>query len=232
MFDKLRKAVSKINDQIAAAHPDLMAVPPVSGRSFADIDLGVLSAYLRETVTAIEPMGALGPQATSFLGDKVQQRLRDLGGGPNGELLPGLNERREERLRAEGMSEEQLAMIRSKMHEGAAQRSRDGWDVVFASGHRASVHLAPRGSDDWNAYDALEHRWDRENGTDGQRAQDVPALAAQHHRFHKNVPYEAYEYKGRLIARNATHAAVVHASRVGDLQMVGLATIALRTTEA
>ena len=109
MFDKLRKAVSKINDQIAAAHPDLMAVPPVSGLSFADIDLGVLSADLRETVTAIEPMGALGPQATSFLGDKVQQRLRDLGGGANGELLPGLNERRDERLRAEGMSEEQLA---------------------------------------------------------------------------------------------------------------------------
>ena len=46
------------------------------------------------------------------------------------------------------------------------------------------------------------------------------------------MPYEAYEYKGRLIARNATHAAVVHASRVGNLQMVGLAAIALRTTDA
>lgn len=233
MFDKLRRAASKTSERLAAAAKlpaDLRAVPDVRGCAFAEIPLDAMTAYLGRPVIAIAPLDGLGPQATSVLGEKLQQRLRDAGGGPGGALLPGLDQARLARLRAEGMSEEQLAMVRERIGAVRAEHTKDGWNVVFDDDHRASVQLFAARSEAWTDYESFERQWDAENGTNGHRPSSHSALAAMHHRFTQS-PYESYEYKGRLIARNATHAAVVQASRIDSLTMVGLAALALRSTE-
>lgn len=234
MFDKLRQVVSKTNERLAAAAklpPDPKAVPAVAGRAFGDIDVAVMSAYLGRPVESVTSLDGLGPQATSLLGEKLQARLRAAGGGPSGELLPGLDAARLERLRAEGMTEEQLAMVQDRIGAVRGEHAKDGWNIEFAGGLRASVQLFPSGSEAWDDYDRLEQRWDAENGTDGHRPSSHSALASMHHRFTQS-PYESYEYKGRLIARNATHAAVAQGGRVDGLTLAAIAALALRTTEA
>jgi hypothetical protein len=234
MFDKFRKAIADVGAKVTAAAklpPDLMAVPAVNARPFGEVDVATLSTYLGRTVASITPLGPLGAQATSLLGERLQDRLRQAGGGTEpGELIAGQNAAREARMRAEGATEEQLAMIRERFAAHTAQHVKDGWDVVFDDGDRASVQLFPKGSEAWDDFDRFEARWDSENGTDGHRPEHHATLASLHHRYTKS-PYESYEYKRRLIARNATHAAVVQSSKVADWTMVGLAAVALRTTE-
>ena len=89
MFEKLRGAVSKKAaelKEISGVPSDLGNVPRVDGDNFGAVDPAVLGAYLGRPVESIAPMGALGPAATSFLGQRIQDRLRE--GAENG-LAPG-----------------------------------------------------------------------------------------------------------------------------------------------
>lgn len=63
-----------------------------------------------------------------------------------GELLPGMNAARGERLRARGVPEDQLKLIREQIAAPHAEHTRDGWTVVFENDHRASVHVVLLGS--------------------------------------------------------------------------------------
>jgi hypothetical protein len=232
MFDRLRKAVGDIREGIA--NPiDLMAVPDVHGASFGDLDPTVVSAYLHEQVTSIEPMGALGPQATSMVGRRIQQGLREASAGHAlrpGEIVPGQRDAMEARLRADGVPEAMIAQIASRIDSEAGARVTDGWDVVFADGDRASVRIVAAGSEDAQEYDRLERRWDRENGTDGHRAESTPALRATVQRYTQS-PYESYCLTGELAAKGASHVALAQSDRVGSQQLCGLAALALRTVE-
>jgi hypothetical protein len=207
-------------------------VPDVRGFDFGSIDVAVLSAYLGRPVTSVAPMGALGPEATSMIGRKLQAELREAGGDDlqPGEIVAGQLARIEAEMRAEGATDEMIAMVRGKISEGHAKHSEDGWDVVFADGKRASVQLFLRGSEADAEYEALEHRWDRENGTDGNRPQEPALLSATVQRSTKG-PNETYCLKGRLAARSSTHVAFAISGTVSDQVLNALSAIALKTVE-
>jgi hypothetical protein len=230
VFDKLRRAVS---DKVAevreesALPPDAKAVPDVGGTDFGSLDPAVLSAYLGREVTSIEPIGALGAQATSMLGRRLQERLRaDSGALEPGEMIPGQAAAREARMRDAGMSDEQVAMASQHIVDAMAEHHRDGWDVIFANGHRASVQVDRAGTEAASEYDRIAARWDRENGTDGHKPQDTPLLMATVHRSTAS-PYESYCLEGKLFARSETHVAVAQSDRVGNAVLDALAAIAL-----
>lgn len=236
MFDKLRKMVAaKAAEvrEVTGGPSDLHAVPAVSGRDLGDLDLAELGAYLGRTVEAVGPMGNLGPEATSMIGRRIQAKLREVSAGQAlepGELVPGQRAAMEQRLRESGADDAMIAQIRARIDQESAAHHRDGWEVVFSQGHRASVQLFPLGSEGADDYERLEHRWDRENGTDGHRPEDTALLSATVQRYAKG-PYEAYCLSGRMAAKGSTHVAVVQSANVSSSVMVGLATLALRCVE-
>jgi hypothetical protein len=238
VFDKFRKAVSeKVADMAKAAGlpPDLGAVPDVGGIELDAIDRGVLSAYLGREVVDVGPMGPGGAEATSFVGERFQARLREREVGADverqpGELFPGQVEGVVERLRAQGMSEEMIRMARARMTAGMDELTRDGWSVTFEGGHRASVQVFPAGSEGAAEHDQLRRRYGRQHGTDGQKAEDVALLTATVQSV-KGTPYESYSLKGRLAAQGPSHVAIAASSRVGTANLAALAAVALRSVE-
>ena len=62
---------------------------------------------------------------------------------------------REERLRAEGMTEEQIAMIRDRISSEMAAHTADGWEVSFSHDHRATVQLFPLDAEDASEFERL-----------------------------------------------------------------------------
>lgn len=238
MFDKLRRAISEKASEVresAGLPPDLTDVPPMAGGGLATIDLNVLGTYLGRDVELVGPITMLGGQATSLIGRRVQERLRAAGAGSDGlspgELLPGQAAAREARLRAQGMTDEQIEMVRERIASTAAEHIRDGWEVTFGHGHRATVQLFAQGTDDASDFDRFESRWSRENGTDGHRPQDVPVLSATVQRV-RGAPYECYCLTGKLAAKGPRHVAIAQSDRVGTMVLAGLATIVLRSAES
>ncbi len=230
MFDKLKRAIGQKVDEVreaTGAPADPQAIPDVAHLTFGEIDPGVLGAYCGRQVVSIEHLGALGPQATSFLGKRLQDTMRGAGGGAPGELFAGQQAAREERLRAEGMSEEQIAIVRQRIADVTAEHTRDGWDVEFLQDHRASVQIVAIGTDAAEEHDRLERRWARENGTDGHKAQDPPLLSATVQRYTKGAD-EAYVLSGVLTARSPTHVAIVRSPNVSTPVLAALASVALR----
>jgi hypothetical protein len=236
VFDKLRKVIVQKAAEVretASGPSDLHAVPATNGQPFDAIPLDALSAYLGREALSVSALGALGPTATSALGRRFQERLREQASGQElepGELIPGQRAAMEERMRAEGASEEMLAMIRARIDEKSAERTAEGGEVEFTLGHRASVQLFDAGTEGAGTYDSFEHRWDRENGTDGHRPEDKPLLSALVHRSTRG-PYETYCLSGRLAAKGSTHVAIAQSAMVSSDVLIGLATLALRTVE-
>jgi hypothetical protein len=238
VFDKLKKAVAdKVADVSRAAGlpPDLAAVPEVAGVDLAAVDRSALSAYLGREVVDVGPMGPGGAEATSFLGQRAQARLRQVGeAGPGerrpGELVPGQIDGVLDRLRAQGMSEDQIEMARARIDAVTAEHTRDGWSVTFAGDHRASVQVFAAGSEGAAEFDHLRSRHRREHGLDGHRGEDTPLLRATVQSV-KGAPYESYCLSGRLAARGAGHVALAASPRVGTASLAALAAVALRSVE-
>jgi hypothetical protein len=238
VFDKFKKAVSdKVGElqRLTALPPDLAAVPDVGGVELGAIDRSVLSAYLGREVVAVGPLGPGGAEATSFMGERMQARLRQAGEESGverqpGELIPGQIDAAMARLRAQGMPEEMLAQARARISAEAGEQFGDGWSVTFTDDHRASVQVFAAGTEGAVEFDRLAARYGRENGTDGQKPQDTPLLSAtvQHVR---GTPYESYCLTGRLAARGAAHVAVAASPRVATPLLAALAAVALRSTE-
>jgi hypothetical protein len=236
MFEKLRGAVSKKAaelKEISGVPSDLGNVPTVDGEDFGDVDITVLGAYLGRAVESIAPMGALGPSATSFLGQRIQDRLREgaSAGLQPGEFIPGQAAAREERLRAQGMTEEEIAMIRDRIAGEMAAHTADGWEVSFSHDHRATVQVFPLDAEPAEEFDRLSSRWDRENGTDGHKPEHTAALTATVQRI-SHAPYEAYCLSGKLAAKGVRHVAIAQSGRVATPILAGLAAVALRAAES
>ena len=69
-----------------------------------------------------------------------------------------------------------------------------------------------------------------ENGTDGHKPQDKPALGATVQRV-GHAPYESYRLSGKLAAKGTRHVAIAQSGRVATPILAGLAAVALRTAE-
>lgn len=236
MFDKLRRVLSDKAStvrELSSVPADLHNVPSVSGADLTSVDRAVLGEYLGRAVESVEPMGVHGPEATSMLGQRVQGRLREAAGDglAPGEMVPGQAAAREERLRAQGMTDEQIAMIRDRIAHEVARHTQDGWQVSFSQGHRATVQLFTVGTEDAAEFDRLEAQWERENGTDGHRPQDTALLSATVQRMSR-APYECYSLSGKLAAKSRTHVAIAQSGRVGTPILAGLATVVLRMAES
>lgn len=235
MFERLRKKVAEKAAEVrelSARPPDLRAVPLLGSSDLATADLDVLGAYLGRAVESVVAMGGLGPQATSMLGQRMQERLRAAGAGAApGELVAGQDAAREARMRSEGATEEQIRMIRERIEAVRAGHTRDGWELLFAHDHRASVQVFAANTEGAAEFERLEARWARENGTDGHRPQSTPVLASTVQRI-TDSPYESYHLTGTLVAKGAAHVAVAKSAHVGTLVLAGIAAVALRQAEA
>ncbi|MEO5837516.1 MAG: hypothetical protein ABIQ73_03080 [Acidimicrobiales bacterium] len=131
MFDKLKRAISAKTEQVREIRsntgpPDLASFPAgiasVGGLGAVPID--VVSAYVGMPVRDVRPLDRLGPESSSIIGDKIRSRMREAGvGDPSlapGELVASQNAARIERLRAQGVSEDQIALIQGKIAEVTA----------------------------------------------------------------------------------------------------------------
>jgi hypothetical protein len=235
VFDKLRKAVSdKVAEVSRAAGlpPDMAAVPDVAGVDLGEVDPAALSAYLGRPVVGVGPLGPGGSEATSFLGARIQERLREASAGRErlpGELVAGQFEATVDRLRASGMPEDQIAMIREEMLGQGRRHTRDGWTVDFGD-QRASVQVFGADTEEAAGFDRLRQRYRRENGLDGYRPEEVPTLVPTVQRV-KGAPYESYCLSGRLFAAGERHVAEAASPRVATPVLAALAAVALRSVD-
>lgn len=237
MFEGLKKFVSEAAQAAAnQGPPDLAAVPTLPQnrqRDLAAFDPSLVGAYLGLTVASIAAMGPLGPEASTFIGAKIQERLRAAGGGLEpGEIVAGQNAAREARMRAQGMSEEQVALIRDQIAQATSEHARDGWTIQFVNGTAASVQLFPREED--GEFARMRSTYASQHTRSGVQAMQ-DSLGFERVMTVRDAPYETYYVGGVLTAANDAFEAVAKANhlKTGHFHEVlaGLAAIALRMRE-
>jgi hypothetical protein len=244
VFDKLKKTLNERVEQARdmRSHPgpaDLMALPP-SARAAGGLGMvaaEVIGAYAGLEVKTVAPLDRLGPESSSLIGDKIRSRMRAAGVGdpnlPPGELVAGQNEARMARLRAEGLSEEQLALIAEKISEVTAEHQRTGWTIEFVNGNRASVQLFDPGAAD-SGFTGLQSKYASQHTRAGAMAMQRNAAEFAVELIDAS-PYEAYYLPGTLSAKGRAHEAQAKASHLGtmqlDLTLAALANLALFSLE-
>lgn len=228
MFDKLRKT---LNDRVDQArdmreHPgpaDLMALPPSARATggLGTVAAEVIGSYVGLEVTSVSPLDRLGPESSSIIGDKIRARMRAEGVDdptrPPGELVAGQNEARMARLRAEGLNDEQLALIAEKISEVTAEHQRTGWTIEFVNGNRASVQLFDLGASE-SGFATLQSKYASQHTRAGAMAMQRNA-AEFAVRLVDASPYEAYYLPGSLSAKGRAHEAQARASHLGTMQL-------------
>ena len=228
MFDKLRKTLNDRVDQARdmSEHPgpaDLMALPPSARAAggLGTVAAEVIGSYVGLEVTSVSPLDRLGPESSSIIGDKIRSRMRAAGVGdptlPPGELVAGQNDARMARLRAEGLNDEQLALIAQKISEVTAEHQRTGWTIEFVNGNRASVQLFDLGASD-SGFAALQSKYASQHTKAGAMAMQRNA-AEFAVRLVDASPYEAYYLPGTLSAKGRAHEAEAKASHLGTMQL-------------
>ncbi len=242
MFDRLKKLVTDATENYKETvanqgPPSLGAVPPVgpSPDGLASVDPGLASAYVGMAIESIDPLGALGPEATGFIGSRLRERLRAAGGDglAPGEMVAGQNAAREERMRADGMSEEQIAAMNVHLADAAREHRQHSWTLTFANGTRASVQVFTIG-DPASEFYRLQSRYRFENTSDGL-AQLSDSPLSDYVRDVRGAPYESYFIGGTVVARGREHEAVAKSSQLKSVKMpetlAALAALALRCVE-
>jgi hypothetical protein len=240
MFERFKKAVTGAADNARESWanqgpPDLAALPAVfTGRpgGLAAVDLAVAGAYIGMAVASIEPLSLLGPEATSFVGRKMQDRLRAAGSGSAplqpGEMLPGQNAKRAARYRAKGMSEEQIQLMQGRMAQVAAEHQHNGWTVTFANDTRASVQLVPIAESSEFLRFQAQYRHEHSKA-------DAHHLLGDRVQIVRGAPYESYSLGARLAARGRAYDAVVQTSGLHTVSqketLAALAALGLRAVE-
>lgn len=217
-----RRTVVRVERPVAAPAGDVV-LPAVAGLAFDQVDLDEVGRYVGATISAIDVRGRAEPAVTA-VGRPLRQRLRDAGRPAElapGEILPGQAARREERLRAEGLTDDQIEVLHVHITKVVSQPPAGGWDVVFGDGHRAAVRLVAHGTGDADDFTRLRDRFRRERGA---------ALTATVQQV-TGTPFEAYELAGHLTAEGATHVALVQSPDVDARRLVRLAAVALGTIE-
>jgi len=244
VFDKLKKALNARVElaRDMKAHPgpeDLAAIPPGTGAvgGLGAVPPDVLGGYIGLEVKEVRPLDALGPEASGLIGDMMLSRMRKAGmGGPGlapGEVVPGQMEGVLERLRAEGMTEDQIAEIQAKIVEGATAHQKAGWTIEFLNGNQASVQLFDLDSDDGN-FARLKAKFEYQHTKAGAEYQMETITEIGVDRL-DNSPYETYYLPGKLASRGRSHEVDAIASHLGvmnlDQTLAALAIMALHSLE-
>ena len=205
----------------AGPAPDLSALPPFP----AELDGGLLAvdpvligSYLGLDVTAVTPLDGTAPGPVD-----THPTL--------GALVAGQQEARKAKLRASGMSEDQIEMVVTTISEAATQHRQHAWTVVFDTGRRASVQVFPTG-DGRGDFAGYQARF-REQAGRSQHA-GRPLLEGTV----TDIPeahYETYRLGGVVVAMGRAHEAVVRTHQFeaprADLTLAALAALALWAVE-
>jgi len=244
VFNKLKKTFTAMAEQgrEMRANPgpaDIASLPPGTGAvgGLGAVGPAVVGAYVGMEVTAVRPLDRLGPAPSSLVANAIQDRMRDAGIGdeslPPGELVAGQNAARIERLRAEGLTEEQLAIIQAKIVEVTEAHQKSGWTVEFANGNRASVQLFEMDSPD-SDFTRLQSQYAAQHTKAGAHAMQNNPTEFAVDRI-ESSPYEAYYLPGVLAAKGRAHEAKASASHLGTMQLdqtlAALAILALHSLE-
>lgn len=237
MFDRLKKMVSDYSEKVAeysqSGPADLADVPPVGPGGLGAVDPAVASAYLGLSVESIGPLSKTGPEATGFVSAKLQEGLRAAGSdqlGP-GEHFAGQAAAREARLRAQGMSEEQIALVRQKIAEVTAEHQASGWTLTFANGTHASVEFCEAGGED-SEFARLQNAYRAQRVQAGMEARQESWLLDTVFDV-RGAPYESYFRGGICAARGRSHEVVARSNSLHTNNMkealAALAALALRS---
>lgn len=196
-----------------------------------------MRAYVGIEVRTVRQLDALGPESSGLIGEKMRSRMRDAGvADPSlepGELVAGQNEARLTRMQADGMSEEQIAMIQAKIAEVTSAHAKSGWTVEFMNGNRASVQLFELDFPD-SEFSRLKAKFDFQHTKAGAEAEmrnptEFVVTAIE------SGPYEAYYLPGKLSARGRAHEADAVSSHLGtlalDKTLAALAILALHSLD-
>ena len=245
MFDKLKKALNSRAEQAREMRanpgpPDIASLPAGTAGvgGLGAVPLEAISAYVGMQVRAVSPLDRLGPESSSLIGDKIRSRMREAGvGDPSlapGELVAGQNAARIERLRADGLTEEQIAVIQGKITEVTAAHQKSGWTIEFANGNRASVQIFDRDASD-SGFVGLQTRYASQHTRAGTHSMQQNLTEFAVHRIDES-PYEAYYLPGSLSAKGQSHEIKATASHLGTMDLektlAGLAILSLHSLEA
>ena len=219
MFNRLKWTFDAMAEQgrEMRANPgpaDIGALPSGTGAvgGLGAVPPAVVGAYVGMEVTEVRPLDLPGQPSTGAA-DRDAARI--------------------ERLRAQGMSEEQLAMVQAKIDEVIEVHQQSGWTVEFANGNRASVQLFAIDSPD-SDFTRLRSRFDAQHTKAGVHAMVNNPTELAVDRIHGS-PYEAYYLPGVLAAKGRAHEVTAAASHLGTMQLdrtlAALAVLALHSLE-
>ncbi len=244
MFDKIKDTFNRRLEvaRDMRAHPgpaDLAALPPGTAAvgGLGAVPIEALGAYAGLDVREVRPLDPLGPETSSLIADKFLRGMRDAGVGdpslPPGEVVAGQNEARIARLRAQGLTDEQVAEVQAKIAEVTSAHRKDGWTIELTNGNRASVQLFDLDSPD-SEFTRLKAKFETQHTKAGAQAmQRNPTEFAVH--CIESGPYEAYYLPGTLSARGRSHEADAKSSHLGTMQLdqtlAALAILALHSLD-
>jgi hypothetical protein len=245
MFDRIRKALGGGHDtreatpEIDGSGPNLSAVPPFAAKipgGLAAVDPALIGRYVGLPVASVVSLDNLGPEPTGFLGSKIRDRLGDLNGDSElqpGEIAASQSAAREARMRASGMTEEQIAMIRDRIGEAAAQHRQNAWAVNFCNGRRASVQVFEL-ADDQGEFGRFKARYDYQFIKGGKQSSPNNLFEGQVHDV-RGAHYESYRLGGVVVAVGRKHEAVARCGRLeaphSDRTLAALAALGLWAVE-
>ena len=216
-----RRSGQQAADPSAGAGPDLSAVPPfpaeLTGGLLA-VDPALIGSYVGLPVTSVTPLDGTAPGAVD-----THPTL--------GALVAGQQEARRAKLRASGMSEEQIEVVVTTISEAVTQHRQHAWSVEFATGRRASVQVFPtgHGPGDFAGYQARYREQSTRARHRGHPVLDgtVRAVPEAH--------YETYRMGGVVVAMGRAHEAVVRTYQFqaprADLTLAALAALGLWAVE-
>lgn len=175
----------------------------------------MIGAYIGQPVTAVDP---LDPATTAPVEHPTL-----------GALVVGQQEARKAKLRASGMTEDQIEMVVTTISSAATQHRQHSWSVVFGTGRKASVQVFPLtdGRGDFAGYQARF----REQVTGAGRHPILEGSVSDIPEAH----YETYRMGGVVVAMGRGHEAVVKTHQFeaprADLTLAALAALGLWAVE-
>lgn len=221
-WTRSRRADSTAPAADPAAGPDLSAVPPFPAEldgGLLAVDPVVIGSYIGLPVVAVTPLDHTA-EATPTEHPTL------------GALVIGQQEARRAKLRASGMTEDQIEMVVSTISSAATQHRQHAWTVEFGTGRKASVQVFPMGDGrgDFAGYQARFREQDAGAGRSGRHpildgsVLDIP-----------EAHYETYRMGGVVVAMGRGHEAVVKTHQFeaprADLTLAALAALALWAVE-
>lgn len=189
--------------------PDLSVMPPFPAEipgGLAAVDPAVIASYVNSDVVAILPLenGTWSP---------LDAGLPGVGTAGNFSSAPAGKAEQEARMRASGMSEEQIAMVRARISQAAAEHQPFAWTVVFNDGRQACVQVFPTADD--GEFGRLKARLAKQSSRRAGRGAPDSLIEARVSEV-AGAHYESYQLGGLVVARGRRHEAISRCAQMAD----------------